>query len=167
MASIFMRWRTRTCFWNTGQFASVKEPWTYLWKIKVHVKSKLTIYFVNAHCNFCGEQFIHASQSTKKVFAFIIFDPNLKMFLPYKLLQLFVTYTILKSITSSEICALHLNPSKCTHTPGAVGSQCCGTWGAVEGSVPCSRVSPQSWTLPAGAEIQTHNLGLQVWRAIH
>ncbi len=29
------------------------------------------------------------------------------------------------------------NPSKCTHTRGAVG-----------GSVPCSRVSPQSWTIP-------------------
>ncbi len=27
-------------------------------------------------------------------------------------------------------------------------------------SVPCSRVSPQSWTLPAGARIRTHNLGL-------
>ncbi len=26
--------------------------------------------------------------------------------------------------------------------------------------VPCSRVSPQSWTLPAGAGIRTHNLGL-------
>lgn len=34
MASIFMRWRTRTCFWNTGQFASVKVPWTNLWEIK-------------------------------------------------------------------------------------------------------------------------------------
>ncbi len=32
------------------------------------------------------------------------------------------------------------------HTPGAVGSHlCCGAWGAVGGSVPCSRVSPQSW----------------------
>ncbi len=30
------------------------------------------------------------------------------------------------------------------------------------GSVPCSRVSPQSWTIPAGAEIRTHNLRLQV-----
>ncbi len=53
------------------------------------------------------------------------------------------------------------NPSKCTHTavssehthththcehtPGAVGSQCCGARGAVGGSVPCSRVSPQLW----------------------
>ncbi len=46
------------------------------------------------------------------------------------------------------------NPSKCTHgsehthrehTPGAVGSQCCGARGAVGGSVPCSRVSSQSW----------------------
>ncbi len=31
------------------------------------------------------------------------------------------------------------------HTPGAVGSQCCGARGAVGGSVPCSMVSPQSW----------------------
>ncbi len=33
---------------------------------EVRVKSKLTIYFVSAHCYFCVEQFIHASQSTKK-----------------------------------------------------------------------------------------------------
>ncbi len=39
--------------------------------------------------------------------------------------------------------------------------------GAVGGSVPCSRVSPQSWTIPARAEIRTHNLGLQVRRYIH
>ncbi len=70
------------------------------------------------------------------------------------------------------------NPSKCTHThssehtPGAVGSQCCGARGAVGGSVPCSRVSPQSWywrwreywlftpppTIPAGPGTRTHNL---------
>ncbi len=31
------------------------------------------------------------------------------------------------------------------HTPGAVGSQCCGARGAVGGTVPYSRVSPQSW----------------------
>ncbi len=36
-----------------------------------------------------------------------------------------------------------------------MGSQRCGARGAVGGSVPCSRVSPQSWTIPAGAEIQT------------
>ncbi len=30
------------------------------------------------------------------------------------------------------------------HTPGAVGSQCCGARGAVGGSVSCSR-TPQSW----------------------
>ncbi len=42
-------------------------------------------------------------------------------------------------------------PSKCAL--GAVGSRHCGARGAVGGSVPCSRVSPQSWTLPA-------NLGL-------
>ncbi len=59
----------------------------------------------------------------------------------------------IQSITSSEMCSLHLtHPS--AHTPGAVG-------------VPCSRVSPQSWTIPARAEIQTHNLGLQVRRSIH
>ncbi len=76
---------------------------------------------------------------------------------------LFVTYTIIQSITSSEMCSLYLtHPS--AHTPGAVGS---GTRGTVGGSVPCSRVSPQSWTIPAGAEIQTHNLGLQVQLSIH
>ncbi len=59
----------------------------------------------------------------------------------------------------SEICSLHLtHPS--AHTPGAVGSRNRGTRGAVGGLVPCSRVLPQSWTLPAGAGIRTHNLGL-------
>ncbi len=55
----------------------------------------------------------------------------------------FVTYTIIQSvITNSEICALHLtHPS--AHTPGAVGCRGCGVRGAVGGSVPCSRVSPQ------------------------
>ncbi len=78
----------------------------------------------------------------------------------------FVTYTIIQSITSSEMCSLHLtHPS--AHTLGAVGSRCCGTRGAVGGSVPCSRVSPQSWTIPARAEIRTHNLRLQVQRSIH
>ncbi len=68
---------------------------------------------------------------------------------------LFVTYTIIQSIMRSEMCSLHL-----THPSGAVGSRHCGAWGAVGGSVPCSRVSPQSWTIPAGAGIQTHNFGL-------
>ncbi len=53
------------------------------------------------------------------------------------------------------MCSLHL-----THRSGAVGSRHCGAWGAVGGSVPCLWVSPQSWTLPARAGIQTHNLGL-------
>ncbi len=67
---------------------------------------------------------------------------------------------------SSEMCSLHLtHPS--AHTLGAVGSRHCGAQGAVVGSVPCSNVSPQSWTIPAGAEIRTHNLGLQVQRSIH
>ncbi len=72
---------------------------------------------------------------------------------------LFVTYTIIQSIMRREMCSLHLtHPS--AHTPGAVGSRHCGARGAVGGSVPCSRVSPQSWTLPARAGIRTHNLGL-------
>ncbi len=54
---------------------------------------------------------------------------------------LFVTYTILQSIMRSEMCSLHL-----THPSGAVGSRHCSAWGAVGGSVPCSRVSPQSCT---------------------
>ncbi len=62
--------------------------------------------------------------------------------------------TIIQSITSSEMCSLHLtHPS--AHTSGAVG------WlrrGAVGGSVPCSRVSPHSWTIPARAKIRS-NLG--------
>ncbi len=55
----------------------------------------------------------------------------------------------------SEMCSLHL-----THPSGAVGSRHCSARGAVAGSVPCSRVSTQSWTLPARAGIRTHNLGL-------
>ncbi len=47
---------------------------------------------------------------------------------------------------SSEMCSLHLtHPS--ARTPGEVGSRRCGARGAVGGSVPCSRVSPQSWTI--------------------
>ncbi len=56
---------------------------------------------------------------------------------------------------SSEMCFLHL-----THPSGAVGSRLCGARGAVGGSVPWSRVSPQLRTLLAGAGIRTHNLGL-------
>ncbi len=59
---------------------------------------------------------------------------------------LFVTYAIIQSIMRSEMCSLHL-----THPSGAVGSRLCSARGAVGGLVPCSRVSPQSWTLPAGA----------------
>ncbi len=64
------------------------------------------------------------------------------------------------------MCSLHLtHPS--AHTPGAVGSRRCGACGAFGGSVPCSKVSRQLWTIPAGAEIRTHNLGLQVQHSIH
>ncbi len=83
-----------------------------------------------------------------------------------KYIFLFVTYTTIQSITSSEMCSLHLtHPS--AHTPGAVGNRRCGARGAVGGSVPCSRVSPQSWIqfLPE-PEIWTHNLGLHVQRSI-
>ncbi len=74
--------------------------------------------------------------------------------------KLYLSHTIIQSITSSEMCSLHLtHPSAHTHTP-APGEQ-------FGGSVPCSRVSPQSWTIPAGAEIWTNKLGLQVQRSIH
>ncbi len=64
------------------------------------------------------------------------------------------SHTIIQSITSSEMCSLYLtHPS--AHTLGVVGSQCCDARGAVGGSVPCSSVSRQSWTIPAGAEIRT------------
>ncbi len=43
----------------------------------------------------------------------------------------------------------HTHTHTHTHTES---SQRCGARGAVGGSVPCSRVSPQSWTIPAGAE---------------
>ncbi len=80
--------------------------------------------------------------------------------------RIFICHTIIQSITSSEMSSLHLtHPS--AHTLGAVGSRRCGARVAVGGSVPCSRVSPQSWTIPAGAEVRTHNLGLQVQYSIH
>ncbi len=50
---------------------------------------------------------------------------NTKAVLKVEELVLFVTYTIIQSITSSEMCSLHLtHPS--AQTPGAAG-QCCGT----------------------------------------
>ncbi len=99
------------------------------------------------------------------------------------------------------VCALHLtHPSAhtqqwdmkkhthththCEHPPWAVGCQCCGTRGAVGGSVPCSRVSPQSWywewrecwpftpppppppTIPAGPETRTCNLQVTGYKSI-
>ncbi len=73
-------------------------------------------------------------------------------------LALFVLYTIIQSLTSSEMCSLLLTHSS-AHTPGAVG----GARGAVGGSVPCSRVSPQSWTIPAGAEIQPRVTSLMLY----
>ncbi len=50
----------------------------------------------------------------------------------------FVKYTIIQSMTSGEMCSLHLtHPS--AHTLGAVGSRRSGARGAAGGSVPCSR----------------------------
>ncbi len=81
---------------------------------------------------------------------------------------LFVTYTIIQRITSSEMCSLHLtHPSTHTWSSGQPTLQRPGSRGAVGGSVPCSRVSPQSWIIPAGAEIRTHNLGFKVQCSIH
>ncbi len=64
------------------------------------------------------------------------------------------------------MCSLHL-----THPSGAVGSRQFGARGAVGGSVPCSRVSPQSWknVLPEpGFEPTTLGyLWFQVQRSIH
>ncbi len=77
------------------------------------------------------------------------------------------------------ICALHLtHPSAHTqqwththreHTPGAVGSQCCGARGAVGGSVPCStsvvvlRVKRERWifTSPTYNSCQTWDSNTQ------
>ncbi len=62
----------------------------------------------------------------------------------------------MRNVTHTRNSCSAFNPSKVhthsseythrEHTPGAVGSHfCCGARGAVGGSVPCSRVSPQSW----------------------
>ncbi len=60
------------------------------------------------------------------------------------------------------------NPSKFTHTwsSGQPTMRRSGSsWCLAQGSQ--LRVSPQSWRIPAGAEIWTHNLGLQVQCSIH
>ncbi len=67
---------------------------------------------------------------------------------------LFVTYTTIQCIMSSEMCSLHL-----THPSGASGQPTVQRPGAVGGSVPCSRVSPQSWTLPAGPGFEPTTFG--------
>ncbi len=67
----------------------------------------------------------------------------------------FVTYTIIQSITQQWNLCSAFNLEQWAADAAAPGEQ-------FGGSVPCTRVSPQSWTIPAGAEIQTHNLRLQV-----
>ncbi len=70
---------------------------------------------------------------------------------------LFVTYTIIQSITSSEMCSLHLtHPNAHTRRPGSS----LGFSALLKGLT--SVVD-----YPAGAEIRTHNLRLQVQRSIH
>ncbi len=120
--------------------------WNYL--VSNQISNSIQVIFVSLICYY---SFYFELSYSEKIF-WEIFKHRW---------ALFVTYTIIQSITSSEMCSLHLtHPS--AHTPGAVGSRHCGARGAVVGSGPCSRVSPQSWTIPAGAEIRTHNLRLKV-----
>ncbi len=129
----------RTCFLRTSQLL-VRSDQLDLLPYWLNQPFFFTLPYTQIHCHIRIDDWFY--------FIWLIF--------------LFVTYTIIQSITSSEICSLHLtHPS--AHTPGTVGSQCCGARGAVGDSVPCSRVSPQSWTIPAGAEIQKP----QVQRSIH
>ncbi len=103
--------------------------------------------FVNLRlCCICHYEHCFFSPSTKKSIQLIL---NLKRFFFW------------------VFCHIHNLTHPSAHTPGVVGSWHCGARGAVVGSVPCSRVSPQSWTIPAWAEIRTHNLGLQIRRSIH
>ncbi len=51
------------------------------------------------------------------------------------------------------MCSLHLTHTS-AHTLEALGSRHFGARGAVGGSVPCSRVSPPSWTIPAVVDNQ-------------
>ncbi len=67
----------------------------------------------------------------------------------------FVTYTIIQNIMRSDMCSLH-SPQVEQWAADIAG----GARGAVGCSVPCSKVSPQLWTLPARAGIRTYNLGL-------
>ncbi len=76
---------------------------------------------------------------------------------------LFVTYTIIQSITSSEMCSLHLtHPSVHTHLEQrAADTAAPGEQSGVQGShLSRGQFQPE-------AEIRTHNLGLQVQRSIH
>ncbi len=64
------------------------------------------------------------------------------------------------------MCALHLTrPS--AHTVGAWAADAAAPGEQLGIRMPCSSVSPQSWTIPAEAEIRTHNLGLKAQRSIH
>ncbi len=64
------------------------------------------------------------------------------------------------------MCSLHLTHLS-AHTPGAVGSRHCGARGAIGGSVTCSRVSPQAWTIPARAGIQGQGQGFFICHMIN
>ncbi len=66
-----------------------------------------------------------------------------------------VKWRVAKYATNTRNLCSAFNPSKCTHTVNthtpwthtrsSGQPYCCGARGAVGGSVPCSRVSPQSW----------------------
>ncbi len=84
-------------------------------------------------------------------------------------------------VTNTRNLCSAFNPSKCTHTvvntPGAVGRVRRAVWGfgaLLKGltSVVVLKVRERSLftpplTIPAGPEIRTHNLGLQVRHSIH
>ncbi len=103
---------------------------------------------------------------------------GMKLALEEKILS-FVTYTIIQNITISEICALHLtHPSAHPEQWGAnavapgeqLGVQCLAQGShlsrGIEGGENAHHSLPPP-TIPAGAEIRTHKLGLQVWRSIN
>ncbi len=170
-------------FWvpNQNDFWSIIWHWTNgIWKFIFANKWHTNYNIITVlYANF-GE---HKAQEFPHMICFICLYKNSILFFWSDVWPSMVTHT-------QNVCSA-FNPSKCTHThssehtPGAMGSQYCGTRGAVGGSVSCSRVSPQSRytgilkggedarasltppTIPAVPEIRTHNLGLQVQRSIH
>ncbi len=76
-------------------------------------------------CGFYGDLCLAVS-SYNTIVIYSVLNHTIVKYLNYIKLRwaLFVTYTTIQSVTSSEMCSLHLtHPS--AHTPGAVGSRCC------------------------------------------